>query len=478
MFWKRKNTNYYAKSLIGVAIMIFFGYLPTVGPLTPMGMHVLGIYLGLLFLWSTVDVVWPSFFGLFLMGIRGYDSIGGLISSGWGNLTNVYIALILIMAYFAIKSGVSDIMVASIVSRKFAKGKPWMTSYLFLLAAFIVAAVVSLTPAAVIAWSIFTKFAKDMGYKKGDAYPAIMIVGICLSAFMGFSLFPFNPPGSILVGMAQEAGYEVPFLSFFITAFIIGFGSISLYILIAKYLLKPDVSLLDKEYQFEKRAKMNSYQKKIMFWTILWVVLLIIQSAFDRTRIGGFLAQFGPVGITLAVLMFMTIIRNKDGTPFVDFIDAVRNGVGWSVFFLLTIAMTLGNAMADETLGIGALLSMLLDPLFGMQGGLLIFILLTVCITVLLTQVMLNHISAMLIYSITIFYSIQLGVHPGMLVVIITLLSNVSIILPSANPVAAFMHGLTDWITAKEIYKYSIPLAGAVALISAFVWMLGGNILF
>ena len=475
---RSKNLGYYVKSAIGIAIMLLFGYLPAFGAVSPLGMKVIGVYLGLIFLWSTVDMIWPSFVGLFILGLNGYSTIGGLISSGWGNATNVYIALICIFAYFIIKAGVSDIMVKSIVSRKFAKGKPWLTSYLFLIAAYVVAAIVSLTPACLIVWSIFTKYAKELGYKKGDPYPSIIIVGICLSALMGFSVFPFNPPGSILVGMAQEAGFEIPFLGFFISAFIIGFGSISLYILIAKYLLRPDVSHHLQDYQFEKSEKMTKYQKQILFYTILWVVLLIVQSAFVATPVGAFLAQFGPVGITLAVLALMIFLRSKDGSPFVDFVEATRYGVIWPVFFLLTIAMTLGSAMADETLGIGESLTMVLDPLFNTEGGFIIFILLTTLISVFLTQIMYNHIGAMLMYSITIFYCIRLGIHPGMLVVVITLCSNASIILPSANPVAAFMHGMKDWVTAKEIYKYGIPLALAVGIISTLVWLIGGNILF
>ena len=47
---KNKNTAYYINSAIGVAVMLFFGYLPTFSTVTPMGMKILGIYIGLLYL--------------------------------------------------------------------------------------------------------------------------------------------------------------------------------------------------------------------------------------------------------------------------------------------------------------------------------------------------------------------------------------------------------------------------------------------
>ena len=43
---RSKNTSYYINSVIGVCIMLFFGYLPTFSTVTPMGMKILGIYIG------------------------------------------------------------------------------------------------------------------------------------------------------------------------------------------------------------------------------------------------------------------------------------------------------------------------------------------------------------------------------------------------------------------------------------------------
>ena len=92
---RSKNTSYYINSVIGVCIMLFFGYLPTFSTVTPMGMKILGIYIGLLYLWSTVDLIWPSLLGLIVTGFSGYNSVSGLLSAGWGDGTNVYILCLL-----------------------------------------------------------------------------------------------------------------------------------------------------------------------------------------------------------------------------------------------------------------------------------------------------------------------------------------------------------------------------------------------
>ena len=45
-----KDTAYYIKSAIGIFLMFGFGYLPPIAPLSHLGMQILGIFVGLIFL--------------------------------------------------------------------------------------------------------------------------------------------------------------------------------------------------------------------------------------------------------------------------------------------------------------------------------------------------------------------------------------------------------------------------------------------
>ena len=55
----KKDKMYYIHSIIGLLIMFLFGLLPPFDPVTPIGMKFLGIFLGLVYLWSFVDMGWP-----------------------------------------------------------------------------------------------------------------------------------------------------------------------------------------------------------------------------------------------------------------------------------------------------------------------------------------------------------------------------------------------------------------------------------
>lgn len=474
-----KNITYYINSAIGVCIMLFFGYLPTFSTVTPMGMKILGIYIGLLYLWSTVDLIWPSLLGIVVTGFTGYQSVSGLLSAGWGDGTNVYIWLICLFAYFITKSGVSDNIVRGIMSMKIAKGRPWMVSFLFLTAAYAVGALVSMTPACLIVWAFFQKFAQEMNYKKGDKYVSFMIVGIALAGLMGFTLFNFRVPGSILIGYIEAAGGHVSFVGYSITAFLVGYGSLVVYTLIGKLFIRPDVERIKSGYQFEKGEKMTAYQKQLLGLTVALIVVFIVQSMFSSTVVGQFLSKLGTSGIVVVFLLIMGFIKRKDGSFFADLLDGTKNGVPWPVFYLLTIGMPLAFAMTDESLGIQAMLSSVFDSVLGGGvSGFFVFVIFITFLSALSTQFLLNQIPGMVIFPIASAYCATLNVNPGMLACMITICANSSIILPSANPIAGVMHGMTDWISSRDIYKYAIPLVISVWLLAVVVWLVFGNTFF
>ena len=476
---RSKNTSYYINSVIGVCIMLFFGYLPTFSTVTPMGMKILGIYIGLLYLWSTVDLIWPSLLGLIVTGFSGYNSVSGLLSAGWGDGTNVYIWLICLFAYFITKSGVSDNIVRGIMSLRIAKGRPWMVSFLFFTAAYAVGALVSMTPACLIVWAFFQKFAKEMNYKKGDKYVSFMIVGIALAGLMGFTLFNFRVPGSILIGYIEAAGGHVSFVGYSVTAFIVGYGALIFYTILGKFVVRPDVERIKSGYNFEGGEKMSSYQKQLLGITVALIVVFVIQSLFPTSTVGQFLTTLGTSGIVLVFLLVMGFIKRKDGSFFADLLDGTKNGVPWPVFYLLTIGMPLAFAMTDETLGIQPMLSGVFDSILGGGvSGLFVFVIFITFLSAFSTQFLLNQIPGMVIFPIASAYCATLNVDPGMLACMITVCANSSIILPSANPIAGVMHGMSDWISPKEIYKYSIPLVISVWLLSVVVWLVFGNFFF
>lgn len=55
-----KNFVFYAKFAVYLLITFGFGFLPPFGDITPLGMHVLGIFLGTIFGWIMFEMAWPG----------------------------------------------------------------------------------------------------------------------------------------------------------------------------------------------------------------------------------------------------------------------------------------------------------------------------------------------------------------------------------------------------------------------------------
>lgn len=59
---KKKKNLFYWHIAITAVIIFGFGFLPPIEPITPLGMRVVGIFIGAVYGWTTVNMLWPSVF--------------------------------------------------------------------------------------------------------------------------------------------------------------------------------------------------------------------------------------------------------------------------------------------------------------------------------------------------------------------------------------------------------------------------------
>ena len=85
---------------------------------------------------------------------------------------------------------------------------------------------------------------------------------------------------------------------------------------------------------------------------------------------------------------------------------------------------------------------------------------------------------ALLLVPLVCTYAPMVGVSNLMMCVCICVLVNVSLFLPSASPFAALMHGNSDWVTSKEIYKYIGITLIFVLIVTTVICATLGSVLF
>ena len=79
------SLSYYVHTAICLIIMFGFGQLPPVAPLTPLGMNLIGIFLGVLYGWVFIEIVWPSLAGLLALMLIGGMKPGLLLNKSFGD---------------------------------------------------------------------------------------------------------------------------------------------------------------------------------------------------------------------------------------------------------------------------------------------------------------------------------------------------------------------------------------------------------
>ena len=84
------------------------------------------------------------------------------------------------------------------------------------------------------------------------------------------------------------------------------------------------------------------------------------------------------------------------------------------------------------------------------------FLRVMVLLAIAVTSVILQSIGGAILLSVFYPFALSFGIDPIMLASLLIFSCHFGILLPSASPMAALLHGNSDWISAREIYKYGL----------------------
>ena len=236
---------YLVHSLICLAIMFGFGQLPPMEPLTPLGMNLIGIFLGVLYGWIFIDIIWPSIAGLLALTLIGGMKPGLLLNKSFGDPIVVMMFFIFVFCAAINYYGLSKFISLWFITRKAVAGKPWLFTYTFLASIMLLGGLTSASPAAVIGWSILYGVCDVCGYRKGEGYPTMMVFGIVYAAQVGMALIPFKQAAlTVMSAYETMSGTHIDYAKYMLIAFVACALCSLLFILIGKYVFRPDVSKL------------------------------------------------------------------------------------------------------------------------------------------------------------------------------------------------------------------------------------------
>ena len=472
---KNDNRKMYLILLIGVIIMLGIGVLPPFGQVTQIGMRLLGIFCGCIFIWLFGYISIGSIIGILLLALYVPENTGNTtFPAVFGNYNLIMILFCLIFCYGLQKSGVLTYLAKLILSAKFVRKGPWHLALAFWLAAILCASIVTNSlAAAILIFGIFYEVADKVGIKKRSRYCVFVLIISATFSSLCIACFPYSPALWVPIGIMQSVApqiTEIPIIHIcavnwiliFITLLIV---SILLKILLVAGIIKPEFNL-SNDFTIVSKSDLNmTPQVKAGFaYIILVTVMMVGSSVIPQTNIvGAYLNRFGVIGVFIFTTLLMCLISIK-GERLMTFEEAMTKGVPWGMYFMLAAALTIASTLTSEQAGVAATITSFASTYLTGSNA-YFFVLAILTFTLCLTNCINNAVAQQLTIPIMTTLLVAANINPILVVGMATIVVEHGNVLPSGSPVGALMHGNTAWMSSAQVYL--IATVGSLCTILA-----------
>lgn len=465
-----------AITAISIFLMLFGKFLPPIMGLTSTGMAVLCIFAGVILLWLTVSVSWPCVLcivALIMTDVYGYSD--GMKAS-FGSWVVAFVMFSSMVTYTLRQTGFLKRVAAWFITRPIAKKNPWMFLTVLFLAVIFIGSFMSPVPDFVVFLPIIEEIFNDLGYQKGDRFPAYVTLSVLFFASLSTMTTPIAHTVPILAFSLYEetAGAPIDLLKFTVFGVVTTLAVLLVVMLYLRFVVKLDVSRLQKvdEDKFATQGKM-SIQEKITMWVFICVIIMWFLPGLIKNSMPGlyaFLSDLGTPGPALIGTVVLCLIH-IDGKPLMNISDTMKNGVSWVAILMVAATGILGSAMTNKDVGITAAFTSALAPAFGNMNPWLFVIIVSV-LTVLITNFASNTATVTILCSIVLPLVFAGGaisnVNAAAVTCVIGAGASVACATPASTAHAAIAGG-SGWVDTRTMLKAGLAESMIAALLIALV---------
>ena len=468
--------KYWITIIIGFGFMFFFRFVPAPAPITPYGMSIIGVFIAMMFLTSTMGFIFPCFLGLFaLLMTGGFEGMNAIIAGSLGNSIVFQLIVLLALSYALRVAGTGEVIARFLMTRKFLEGRPVVFNFMFMWAVFLAAIILTPSGGILFGWAIFYKVAEDYGYEKGERYSTMMLICLFAVAFLGGSTIPFGSMVAAMVGAFNEMSSVPANYAFYIAA-TIGIGTVLCFVLslILKPIFKVDLTKI-KAFKTEKMleeggaTRLNKKQGILLTMFIIAVLYSFIVQFLPKGNpvadVFSSISQNGWLGIVFAITCLITVKGERIISPE----KALKEGVSWGLILVTATFTVIGGQFVGEAAGIREMLVQNLSPVLS-GVALPVFLFLIILITVVITNLMSNLATGILLISVSVPLA---AAYPGLNIQIVVVACAFSAMLGFITPAASGMAPLlynNEWVRPKDILAKG-PIVALVYVIVATVFL-------
>ena len=448
----------YVHVLVILAFMFGFQFLPPIGTISPLGMKTLGVFFGVIYGWSTMDMIWPSLLGLFALSLSTGTGAIETFKAGFGDRITVAIFFFLLFGELVSQVGLSNYIADWCVRRKFVRGKPYGILAMFCFAGAFISAFVNVFAGMIIMWGIFFSFCRDANLKPGDAYARVAFIAIIYVCTMAGNLLPFMGSSLLVAGLQQQIlGINMPYITFTILQlFMIVLASV-IYFIFIKFVIKPDTTAIASYVPNDKQLVMTNQQKLVFALLIGLLVVLFLPGLLPADLTITKMLKALDISGMLAVVFVLYFVINLTNNDKAVSLDKMAKGLNWSLIFMFATVAPLTTAISNEEAGIMTYVSTLLKS-FVSDMNPIMFTILILLIASIITQFC-NNVAIVLV-TVPLMYSfaVELGANPVIISILVAFNLNVAFCTPAASGPAAMVFSNKEYIGQKAAFTHGFVI--------------------
>ena len=458
-----------------LALTVFISYCPPFGAITPFGMRVLGVFIGVLYGWITIDLIWPSLFGFVVIAILGIMDTTSALSIGFGNEQLVQVLSVMVMDQI----GVTRMLANWMVTRKIFRKNPWFLICGLIFSSYILGIFGAAIAGIMLLWGVVTQIAEEAHLGQGNNLVTFMIMMITAANFYGMFSLPFHATAMIFLGyFIDTTGMNYATAPFILVASVTSLLLLAVMILIARFVFRIDASTFVMPEDTIKKIENEHAEKpaKIGFTVlVIYMLALILPSSWENMPGAGVLNTLGIGGCSLVAMIVMAALTVK-GKPMFGLAKIWSGYVEWPLILLLAVTFPIAEAIRAEEAGIMPTVAGVVIPIVS-KMGLMTFMIITTILLGLLTQFTHNIVLAALFVPFLIPLCIQMGGNPFVLFMLIFISLNSSYMTPAASFQSAMVHAHKG-TSVKWNYIYGATISIVAWIILIVVTVPLGNVLF
>lgn len=471
-----KLTERYRGYIIALSMMfiLFFKFIPAPSGLSVAAMQVIGIFIGVLILWMTISIDWPSMLCLLALSFVPGVKMGSVLSSGMGNSTFAFLMFTFMCTYTLSQTPFIRRCAIAFITTNTAQKGPWRFITLYFASILFLASFMSPTVLVVVMIAVTEEIFDVLGLKKGDKVANMMMMGMVFCSSIGAGMTPIAHVFPLMAIEYYETltGNVISYAQYMAVGILTGIIVAIIMMLIFKFIMKPDLSVLKLDdvssikQELPAMEKREKYSIIIFFGVIaLWVVPGIVKPWFPAFY--EYINSFGTAMPPLLGAVAMAII-SVDGKPLLNFKEATSKGIPWASLIMVAATLALGKVLTNADIGITTWIGDKISPMtYGMS--VMSLVILFALWAAVQTNLSSNMVTVTVVTAIALPICLTIpGINVAAVASIIGMMASYAFATPPAMATIVFAIG-SGWTTTTQMAKYGFMMMFAGVLAASFV---------